>query len=396
MRNLFQNRQRTRSYIITSQLIIPAIFLAYVPRDQAIIGLALILVLGVLHLLSFHVKSWTRLWVVLGQVAIIIFIMDWIHVEFIWLVFFPAGCLGAWLGARRLTPVVGGLVTLLLLDSLVAIRLQHVDLTDTWPMVLAPALGAISLSFLTMYQTQTQRSKAALEAANSQIERLTKVAERERISQDLHDVMGHELSMITLKSQLVERLIDRDPAKAKSEIRDIEQAARQALTRVREYIADMRQPKFNEEWADGIKLLQAAGIDCRVEQTVVDLDHPVYPTLAMCIREAITNIVRHSRAKRVWLSVSEVGGIVQLIIADDGIGLIGRRDAGDLTQSGHGLRGIRARLAAIDGSMSVRSNGDWVSIPDHAFISPPFATGLTLVMTAPLQAVTKTEETIVR
>jgi two-component system, NarL family, sensor histidine kinase DesK len=164
----------------------------------------------------------------------------------------------------------------------------------------------------------------ALKKANQEIERLTRGAERDRISQDLHDVLGHELAMISLKAQL------------------------------------------DEEWSSAIRLLEAAHIQCTVQCGTPDMSchHPAFQVLAMCVREAATNIVRHSGATKALLRLEAIGQTVRLTVADDGRGLSAtvHEEAYDRTgTTGNelhlGLAGMRAKVATVEGELRLWTGG---------------------------------------
>ena len=189
-----------------------------------------------------------------------------------------------------------------------------------------------------------------LKRSRDEVQRLAQVAERERIARDLHDLLGHSLSLIALKSELAGKLIERSPAAAKQQISEIEQVTRQALRQVREAVTGYRSDGLAGEVAAARLALLDAGV--RLEQRLQPL--PMKPevesTLAIVLREAVTNVLRHASAEQVEIELLRRGQQLQLSIRDDGRGC---RHSSE--REGNGLRGMRERLQAIGGELKVES-----------------------------------------
>jgi two-component system sensor histidine kinase DesK len=180
--------------------------------------------------------------------------------------------------------------------------------------------------------------------------------ERLRIARDLHDLLGHNLSLIALKSELAGRLVLASPERAAVEIGDIERVARTALQEVREAVAGYRQPTLASELRGAREVLAAAGIAYRIEgdETLGSgLPTAVESVLAWAVREGITNVVRHSRARTCEVGLDRANGEVSVSITDDGPRVVTEGAApvpGPLAaQAGNGLRGLAERVAASDG-----------------------------------------------
>jgi two-component system sensor histidine kinase DesK len=188
---------------------------------------------------------------------------------------------------------------------------------------------------------------AELRMSHDEVRRLAATAERERIGRDLHDLLGHTLSLITLKSELANKLFDRDAAAAKREMTDVERVARDALAQVRHAVTGIRAAGFAAELASAKLLLESHGM--RLEYALADVAIPVdvETALAMTVREAVTNIQRHARATCASIALERMGGNLVLRIADNGRG-------GDIVP-GNGLSGMRERLAAIGAALRVES-----------------------------------------
>jgi two-component system sensor histidine kinase DesK len=185
--------------------------------------------------------------------------------------------------------------------------------------------------------------KMKLRLANDEIEHLAKVAERERIARDLHDVLGHTLSLITLKSELARKLVDRDPERAKLEMQDIENTSRAALADVREAIRGYRSEGLFAELARARAALETAGVTLQCDTVPLELSPAQESVLALAVREAVTNVVRHAEAQRCEVRLIKQDAQCRLEIADDGVGC----DAPE----GNGLRGMRERLQSVGGSV---------------------------------------------
>jgi two-component system sensor histidine kinase DesK len=175
------------------------------------------------------------------------------------------------------------------------------------------------------------------------------VAERERIARDLHDVLGHTLSVIVLKAELAGRLLGKDNARAASEIADVEKTARTALAEVREAIGGYRTKGLQAEVEQARRTLDAAGVLLECGDTPPQMAASEETVLSLAVREAVTNIVRHAGATLCTMQFAESGdGFRALIVADNGRGAGGGE--------GNGLRGMRERVQALGGRFRVESS----------------------------------------
>ncbi len=215
----------------------------------------------------------------------------------------------------------------------------------TWSMGLGFTL-LIGMNRLRM--EQKHRADAKLRMAHEEIEQLAKTAERERIARDMHDVLGHSLSLIVLKSELAGRLFDSQPSRAALEIAEIETAARQALAEVRKTITGYRSEGFASELTRAAQVLKTAGVRLNKPAKAPYLTPRHEATLSLVLREAVTNIVRHADASECSIEVFSEQDRTQLVIADDG--------RGDIRQEGNGLRGMRERVQELGGSLSLESS----------------------------------------
>jgi two-component system sensor histidine kinase DesK len=185
---------------------------------------------------------------------------------------------------------------------------------------------------------------------NAQVEHLATVAERERISRDLHDLLGQTLTGIVVRSQLAQRLTAVDPEAGRTEMAAVEQAARDALTEVRATVSGWRQVDIGAELAAARDALCAAGVELLVER---DPDLVLTPSaenaLGLALREGATNVVRHSQARRCTIALRSTRDQVALEIVDDG--------GGGGSRDGNGLTGMRERIGALGGEVRRTTHG---------------------------------------
>jgi two-component system, NarL family, sensor histidine kinase DesK len=183
-----------------------------------------------------------------------------------------------------------------------------------------------------------------LEATRTELAELAIGRERLRISRDLHDLLGHSLSAISLKGDLARRLLPSNVHAARAEIEGLTGVARDALRDIRAVTRDEHALSLRTENDGAAALLGAAGIDARVEVELPDLARPIEEVLAWAVREGITNVLRHSQASTCSVTVARRDGMVRLEIVNDG--------AGPSADRGNGLAGLADRAGALSGSAS--------------------------------------------
>ncbi|WP_443058005.1 sensor histidine kinase [Streptomyces sp. KLMMK] len=194
---------------------------------------------------------------------------------------------------------------------------------------------------------QMAMTTRALREARATVAHLAANEERLRLARDLHDLLGHSLSLITLKSELAGRMLPDRPDQAARQVADIERVSRQALVDVREAVSGFRRPTLEAELAGARTALAAAGIAADLARAATD--HPDLPpdeegALAWALREAVTNVVRHSAAQRCEITLAEEGDELCLTVGDDGRGPRGG-------PPGNGLTGLSERLQLADGRL---------------------------------------------
>ncbi len=199
-----------------------------------------------------------------------------------------------------------------------------------------------------VFAVANKRRNEALRLSQGEVRRLATVAERERIGRDLHDLLGHTLSLVAIKGELAGKLVARDPAAAEREIREVTQIAREALGQVRTAVTGMRSAALAGELASARMLLESCGVELECRQEAEPLPPPVETALAMIVREAATNIQRHAGATRATVEIStEPAGAVALRVSDNGRGGVSAR--------GNGLAGIGERVQALGGTLEIDS-----------------------------------------
>lgn len=171
---------------------------------------------------------------------------------------------------------------------------------------------------------------------------LTITAERDRVARDVHDVLGHTLTVVSVKAQLAERMVDLDPARARAELVEIQALTRQALAEVRATVGGLRAAGLDDEVAAAAVALRAAGIEADLPTSTALLDPRRRTVAAWVLREAVTNVVRHSGAQRCVVLLEES----RLVVHDDGT-------CGDQIIEGNGLRGLGERVAGAGGRLRV-------------------------------------------
>ncbi|WP_341854630.1 histidine kinase [Brachybacterium sp. GPGPB12] len=185
----------------------------------------------------------------------------------------------------------------------------------------------------------------ALEAAHRRNAVLAVAAERERIGRDLHDLVGHSLTSLTISAQLARRLLESDPEAARAQLEHIETTTRQALADVRATASGMQTVRAATEIASARTVLGTVGIQAEVPTALPPLHEDLAELFGYVIREGVTNIVRHSRATRARITVEEDA----VTVADDGIGI-------PHSASRSGLQGLEARVVLAGGRLEVDSS----------------------------------------
>jgi two-component system sensor histidine kinase DesK len=214
------------------------------------------------------------------------------------------------------------------------------------PVLLLFGGGAMALRYLlnALKELRAARAEIAQQAADR---------ERARIARDLHDLLGHSLSLITLKGELAMRLLP-EGAAGSNEVKDMVALSREALRQVRDAVSGYRQPTLATELRAAQIALKAAGLEVDVRQGIGALDRESEAVLGWVIREATTNVIRHSGAKHCQIKLSETDGLLQVEVLNDGWRVMQQ-------PAGNGLRGLEERLASTGGTLEASP------LPDAGF-----------------------------
>lgn len=317
--------------------------------EQMIVGTFLILLYFMCHRFSFLSKNglvymWISFQMVLNIVMTLMF-------GYVYLSLFTAFFIG---NIRKPVGfyIMYGLHIGFTILSIVGGYFIYLDMfLSQTPFIIIAVIGVVLLPFTLFSKNKQENLEGQLETARERISQLVVHEERQRIARDLHDTLGQKLSMIGLKSDLAVRLVEKNPEQAIAEIKDIRQTASIALKEVRELVANIRSVSIAEELVRVKQILDAAEIDVTI--TGSDVSTLNIPTLsesviAMCLKEAVNNVVKHSKAKHCLISITQSNNEVQLIVYDDGVGF-----NTELQHAGNGLIGMRERLEFINGTLEI-------------------------------------------
>lgn len=322
------------------------------PLWQIITGIVFILFYFLCHYFSFRAKTglkymWISFQMVLNIVMTLLF-------GYVYLSLFTAFFIG---NIRQSVGfyIMYGLHIGFTVLSIVGGYFIFLDLflTQT-PFIIINVLGVVLLPFTLYSKTRRENLEGELETARERISELTVHEERQRIARDLHDTLGQKLSMIGLKSDLATRLVEKNPQQAILEIKDIRQAASVALKEVRELVADMRAVRIEEELYRVEQILKAAQIKFRLNGDKSEIKMPVLAesVISMCLKEAVTNIIKHSGATICRINFYQSEDEFKMTIQDNGVGL----DRSKRLNGGNGLKGMQERIEFLNGAIDIESD----------------------------------------
>ncbi|WP_078553561.1 sensor histidine kinase [Bacillus alkalicellulosilyticus] len=333
---------------------------------QIVIGIVMIIVYFICYVLSFVSKGWLVYFWTSVQISIsaaMSLLFGYIYF-FLFLAFF--------IGNLKSRAAFITFYVILLLTTFTTSYygfVSHRVFITQLPFVFLSIVAVILLPVSTYNKNKEDRLQVQLEDANKRISELVKLEERQRISRDLHDTLGQKLSLIGLKSDLAAKLILKDPAKAKTEIKDVQKTARIALKEVREIVMQMRGTKLEDEMLRIKQILKAASIDFTLEGNP-KLQHTsliAENVVSMCIKEAVTNVVKHSKASHCTIMLIPQDTKLSIKISDDGIGIRTPLDR----LKGSGVQGMKERLEFVNGQLEIESDIDkgttvLISVPNSS------------------------------
>ncbi len=275
-----------------------------------------------------------------------------------WTWVYVACAAGMVLTSARTSLIIIGIIGALQL----AIIFLAGEFDDSWYI----ALVTVSIGVMMSAFSRQIASLRALREAQGEIARLAVIEERARFSRDMHDVLGHSLTVVTVKSELARRLVPLDPARAEDEIADIERLARSALADLRAAVAGYREMSLSTELAAAQAALAAADIEAHLPRNGDGVDPELRELFGWVLREGVTNVIRHSGSRNCWVTVTED----RLEIDDDGrgmagVGAVGPGSAADQRApggvalppaGGNGLDGLIARARAVGARVLVSAS----------------------------------------
>lgn len=317
--------------------------------DRWVYGILMIIVFFACYVLAFKSKGWVvYFWT---SVQILVSITMTLLFGYMYFALF----LAFFIGNIQKRAGFFTLYSIHLLTTIVAINYELITRNPVFlsqlPFVLVSIIAVVLLPVTTYNRNNQDKLQGQLEDANKRISELVIMEERQRISRDLHDTLGQRLSLIGLKSDLAGKLITKNPPQALIEINDVRMTARSALKEVREMITQMRGIRLEDELIRIRQLLEAAEIDYRLEgdPNLTNTSLITENVLSMCLKEAVTNVVKHSGASQCCIRIESSRTDLAIKVKDNGAGIEGAK----LYHKGHGLQGMRERLEFVNGSMDV-------------------------------------------
>jgi two-component system, NarL family, sensor histidine kinase DesK len=328
-------------------LIIPSLSMVFLPFGDDWYGYVLFIVLALAFWRSMAQTVHREMLIVIQHLCVcllMVFFSPWNC----WYGIYPVIVTGQLSSFFRITVLNGFLLIVYTLTALYygGARLGEEDWA--WVTVLVFLLG---VPYFLRVQQLHYEMKAELQGANEEIIRLVKLEERGRISRDLHDTLGHTLSLLTLKGELIERLIPGEPDEAVEEAKELQDIIRNTLVQTRKLVSDLQSVSLSDEILQATGMLRSAGLHVEVVDRVDEIPPVIGKILGLCLRECATNVVKHSRADRCWIRINETNGSYTLQVEDDGQGPE-KMDR----QSGSGLFGMKERLSMIEGRLDFEAS----------------------------------------
>lgn len=335
---------------------------------QIVLGTSMIIVFFICYVLSFVSKGWlVYFW---SSVQILISITMTLLFSYVYFSLFLAFFIG---NIQNRAGFIT-LYTIHLVSTIVTINYGFVSQNPVYitqlPFVIISVIGVILLPVTTYNRNRSDKLQGQLEDANKRISELVKLEERQRIARDLHDTLGQKLSLIGLKSDLAGKLISKNPTQAQIEINDVRQTARSALKEVREMVTSMRGTRLEDEMFRVKQILKAAEIDLILEgdPQLTNTSLMNENVVSMCLKEAITNIIKHSSASTCSIAIEPSQTDLVIKVGDNGVGMAKE----SVVLLGNGLRGMKERLEFVNGCMEIVSNnGTTIVIKVPNVFKPP-------------------------
>lgn len=352
--SVFPRRMGLFPYIFLIYIGFPIFYLTKESGLKQLLGYGMVLLFLVAYRQLYFLigkRSFTY-WLTV-QLSIVFLFSIFYHLNYIFLGFFPANFIGWYRGKMAFRLGLLSLAVVEVVPFLIQLGKTRIFFSNEELFYFVPFLIIMLISpFGIRSMNRRLELEQELDQAHKQIEELVKREERVRIARDLHDTLGHTLSLLTLKSQLVQRLTTVDPERARMEAKEIETTSRAALKQVRVLVSDMRATTIAEELVNTQQILRAAGITYQYKGDVDFSRIPPFTQniVGMCVCEAVTNVVKHSHATHCSIAIELSAEKMKIVVRDDGIGV------GKNNLLGNGLKGMKERLALMDGSLTLSNH----------------------------------------
>lgn len=288
---------------------------------EIIIGITMLMLFFTIYRLSFVKQGWT-VYVALS-IEMVISIGMTIYFGYVYFALFIAFFIG---NVKSKSGFIS-LYVVHLSTTVIAFAVGFIFQYDVFiaqlPFNVLGLLGVILLPFTIYHRNRREELESQLKDANERISQLMVMEERQRIARDLHDTLGQKLSLIGLKSDLASKLLSTKPDLAKQELDDINQTSRTALSEVREIVSNMRTARLEDEMVRVQELLRFSQIECDIsgEHTLDQLPLLIEDVFCMCLRESVTNVVKHSQSSTCQIQLSNLAEEWRMVVQDDGIGI---------------------------------------------------------------------------
>nr|WP_026081114.1 sensor histidine kinase [Paenibacillus sp. PAMC 26794] len=352
----FYKKTGLNLYVWLAFFILPFYFISqYSKLWTMVTGIIIILVFFVCYLLAFITKGWqVYMWIGLLIAISITMTIAYDYAYFSLFLAFFIGNIKNKAGFFTLYSVNLGASFLTINYGFIN---QSSLLVSQLPFVFISLMASILLPISTYNKNKTEQLEGQLENANKRLDDLVKMEERQRIARDLHDTLGQKLSLIGLKTDLAKRLLRNNPDQAEIELNDLRQTASTALKEVREMVTTMRGTQLVDELFRAEQILKAASIEFELEgnpklQDTSQLNENV---IGMCLKEAVTNVVKHSQATVCTIIIKETQSDNILTVRDNGVGIERTRNK---DRRGTGILGMKERLEFVNGCLDLRSRAD--------------------------------------
>ncbi len=316
---------------------IPWLFMP-VGTVDVVVALVAIAVFVPLHYLGFTSQGPVRLWTIAAFVTLAVATAPFVNGNSVFYIYAAAS-------AGFVRPVK---VSALVFALCAAVYVASAWFFDRHLLEITVALILSVIIWLSCFSDgESINEKHRLERARALDLQQASLIERERIARDLHDLLGHTLTLVSLKADLARRLIDSDPQQARAELDTMQATSRQALHDVRAALSGLTETSVVQELANAEVALEAAGVALTVSGELPRLDNEQDTAFGLLLRESVTNIIRHSTASAATIQFGREDDVHTLVVSDNGVV--------DAITEGSGLSGLRARLEGLGGMLSVNN-----------------------------------------